>query len=446
MPRLTCLVLCTSLLAACDGRSGVEEGEWWVGGDTTNLLLLGTQAFGMPAENLSPESEMAFFSGNGFFNQAWVEAPASTTARDGLGPLFNARSCSGCHFRDGKGVPPQDGQSPFVGVLLRISVPGPSGPEPHPIYGGQLQDQAIPGVPVEARPMVTWSEGDRGMRAPTYEVVDAAHGALGEGVMLSPRVAPHMIGLGLLEAIPEARLRELEDPEDLDGDGVSGRIQELPGPEGAVIGRFGWKGDAPTVAEQVAGAFAGDMGLTSRLVPADDCTVEQEACLAEAPGGEPEVEDRILDAVITYASALAPPVRRAADDRVVLDGKRAFHEVGCAACHTPSHVTGEGTLPAFDHQLIWPYTDLLLHDMGPGLADDRPVAGASGREWKTPPLWGLGLVEVVVGEASFLHDGRARTLREAILWHDGEASASREAYESLDRDTQRALITFLEDL
>lgn len=440
------------LLVACGGRlPEVEDGEWLPGGDTTNTVLLGSNAFLLPAANLAPEHEQDFYSGNSFFNQAWVEAPASTEARDGLGPLFNARTCSGCHFRDGKGAPPEDGQGPFVGLLLRLSIPGPDGPEPDPVYGGQLQDQANPGVPVEAVASIAWEPVTRRyvdgskvqLQAPIYTLADPGYGPLPDDLQISPRVAPHMVGLGLLEAIPESRLRELADPDDDDGDGISGRIQRHG--DGS-LGRFGWKGDAPDIAHQVAGAFAGDMGLTSRIVGLDDCTEAQLDCLIEPTGGDPEVSDDVLDLVILYSRTVAVPVRRAADDETVLRGKARFHDLGCAACHVPSHRTGPAALPELEGQLIWPYTDLLLHDMGPDLADGRPLGRASGREWQTPPLWSLGLIEDVSGHTRFLHDGRARSLEEAILWHGGEAREARVAFTELDRADRRALLRFLEDL
>ena len=443
------------LLAGCGFQlADLEDGEWYPGGDTTNRLLLGSNAFLMPAQNLTTENELDFYSGNGFFNQGWVQAPASTTARDGLGPLFNARSCSGCHFRDGKGFLPETGEAPFVGLLLRLSVAGEDGPVPHPVYGEQLQDQANPDVPIEALPSVQWSpiEGQYEdgtaytLMQPEYTLSDFAHGPMDEDVMLSPRIAPHMVGLGLLEAIPVDRLEELSDPDDLDGDGISGRLQWEETEDGRLPGRFGWKGDAPTVELQVGRAFAGDLGLTSRVVTMDDCTDSQEVCVTQPSGGEPEVDDNLFDLVTLYSRTLAVPVRRMADDKTVLKGKKIFHDIRCSACHVPSHVTGEAALEELEGQLIWPYTDLLLHDMGEGLADGRPVGEASGSEWKTPPLWSLGLVDDVGGQASFLHDGRARSIEEAILWHGGEAAESQEMFTALSVDERNALLTFLDDL
>ena len=434
--------------------SGVEPGEWLPGGEATNRRLMGRNAFIMPAPNLSAEHERHFYSGNGFFNQAWVEAPASTAARDGLGPLFNARNCSDCHAKDGRGAPPEDGLAPFGGLLLRLSVSGDDGPVPDPTYGSQLQDMANPDVPVEADPVITWEEipgsypdgTAYSLLQPTYTITNPGYGDFADGLMVSPRVAPHMIGLGLLEAIPQSRLEDLADPDDDNGDSVSGRIQWLDTPEGTQIGRFGWKGDEPNIDAQVAGAFAGDMGLTSALVTKDDCTTAQTICQEEPHGGLPEVDETVFARVALYARTLAVPVRRNASDETVLRGKRLFRDVGCDDCHTPSHTTDDAAIAEYNGQLIWPYTDLLLHDMGEGLADNRPVGGASGREWKTPPLWSVGLIDSVNRHTRFLHDGRARSLEEAVLWHGGEGLASRDAFMALDVDERSALLTFVEDL
>jgi CxxC motif-containing protein (DUF1111 family) len=456
-----CVIECTlALLAGCGGTAGgdaldqVEEGEMLPGGATTNRLLFGGNAFLQPADNLQPEHEQQFYSGNSFFNQAWVEAPASTAARDGLGPLFNARSCSGCHFRDGKASLPEDGQGPFVGLLLRLSVPGEEGPEPDPVYGGQLQDQALPRMDAEAVARIAWDEMDGEyadgtpytLLSPSYRIESPAYGPLPDDLMVSPRLAPHMIGLGLLEAIPVERLQQLADPDDEDADGISGRLQWHRREGERVVGRFGWKGDAPSVDVQVAGAFAGDMGLTTPLMDHDDCTEAEAPCLQRESGGAPEVEPHIFERVVLYSRTVAVPARRRADDPQVLAGKRLFHEIGCADCHVPSHETGEAALPELEGQRIWPYTDLLLHDMGEALADGRPLGEASGREWRTPPLWGLGLIEAVGDHTRFLHDGRARGFAEAILWHGGEAEAAREAFRTLDAQAREDLIAFLEDL
>ncbi len=432
-------------------RAVVEDGEWLPGGAGTNTLMLGSNAFIMPAANLSPEDESAFYSGNSFFNEAWVEAPASTASRDGLGPVFNARSCSGCHFKDGR-APAPDG-SEVLGSLVRLGENG----HPHEVYGGQLQDRANPGVPAEAAVAVDWDErpgayadgSPHSLRAPVLRLSDWAHGDPGPALETSLRVAPQMSGLGLLEAIPDAAIEALADPDDRDGDGISGRVQRVVDPEtGApAIGRFGWKAEQPRVRTQSAGAFAGDMGITSPVAPADDCTAAQHACLAAENGGTPELSEELLQKVAIYAAALAVPVRREWDGDEVLRGKWLFGELGCAACHTPHHQTGPtAPVSGMADQDIWPYTDLLLHDMGPGLADHKAVDAATGQEWRTPPLWGLGMVPEVNGHDHLLHDGRARGHAEAILWHGGEAQPARDAFAALDADDRAALVRFLESL
>lgn len=455
-----------ALLAACEnaptgrddtGLAVVEDGEWLPGGDTTNTFLLGSNAFLRPATNLDDAHETEFYSGNSFFNQGWVEAPASTASRDGLGPLFNATSCSGCHLRDGRAAPPEDGQAPFVGLLLRLSVPGSEVGLPDAVYGGQLQDQGTPGVLPEALPEITITElpgaypdgTPYSLGAPTYTLGDMAYGPVQADLLVSPRVAPHMIGLGLLEAISEDRLAALEDPDDADGDGISGRRQQVVNAETGTLatGRFGWKAEAPTVAHQSAGAFAGDLGITNRLFPSDDCTDAEAECRAGISGGDPEIEDHLLDRVVVYARSIAVPVRRDWEDPEILRGKRLFDDLGCVSCHVAHHVTGAfPPIPELGDQPIWPYTDLLLHDMGEALSDHRPVGLADGNEWKTPPLWGIGLFPDVNGHTRYLHDGRARSLEEAVLWHGGEAEAAREGFVDLDAADRDAVIRFLEDL
>lgn len=437
----------------------VEDGEWLPGGEGTNTLMLGSNAFIMPAANLSPEDESAFYSGNSFFNDVWVEAPASTDARDGLGPVFNARSCSGCHFKDGRAGPPAGPEEPALGTLVRLGLDG----GPHPVYGEQLQDGGIPDVPAEALVSVDWEDVPLTLpdgtaltlRRPVVSLLDWAHGDPGADLETSFRVAPHMVGLGLLEAVPAARLEALADPEDLDGDGISGEIQQVVDMEtgAAAVGRFGWKAEQPRVRTQSAGAFAGDMGITSPVVPADDCTAAQEACLAAESGGEPELSEELLQKVTVYSSSLAVPVRRDWDSETVLRGKWLFTDLGCAACHVPSHDTADeaeiaamGGVAAMADQRIWPYTDLLLHDMGPELADGKAVNEAGGQEWRTPPLWGLGLVPDVNGHDTLLHDGRARGFAEAILWHGGEAEPSRDAFAALPAADRDAVVAFLESL
>jgi CxxC motif-containing protein (DUF1111 family) len=431
-------------------------------------------AFSQFSANMPFEDEMRFKLGNALFRKTWVAAPASTLASDGLGPLYNARACQDCHLKDGRGSPPENADDGRVSMFLRLSVSGGAmpagiadwiGTSPDPVYGGQLQDLAAPGHAAEGRMKITWAEvpvtlADGtvvSLRAPDYTFADPAYGAPSADLMLSPRVAPQMIGLGLLEAIPAADILALADPDDANGDGISGRPQIVPSVEFGVpmLGRFGLKGGAPTVKEQSAGAFAGDMGLSTALHPDPwgDCSTGQPTCIDAAHGQETgirdglEVDGESLDLVTFYSRNLGVPARRDLDDPQVLTGKKVFYALGCQSCHQPKFVTNRlDGQPEQSFQLIWPYSDLLLHDMGPGLADNRPEGRATGTEWKTPPLWGVGLTEAVSGHTQFLHDGRARNLLEAVLWHGGEAQTQRDAFADLSADERQALLAFLESL
>lgn len=449
------------LAAGCDmGTPAAEEGEEFSGGAAT-VFNEGENAFGLPSPGLSREEERFFGVGNSLFNQNWVTAPASTTARDGLGPLFNARSCAACHFKDGRGRPPEfDGERP-TGFLVRMGVPGQRDPVGSPLgdpnYGTQVQDNAVLDVAPEATVIVRYEEvhgafGDGTpytLRKPVVSFRDAAYGPIPAGLALSPRVANQVIGMGLLEAVPEATLRALADPDDRDGDGVSGRVQRVWDVERETyaVGRFGWKGTEPTVRTQVASAFHGDIGITSSLFSDENCFVSTAGCSEIPTGGAPEIEDDNLDHVTLYAGTLAVPARRNWEDPDVLRGKALFSEIGCASCHVPRLQTGPSRIAsALSDQTIRPYTDLLLHDMGEGLADGLAVFEASGREWRTPPLWGIGLIPTVNGHQRLLHDGRARGVVEAVLWHGGEAEASKERFRTLSANERADLVAFLNSL
>ncbi len=430
-------------------------------------------AFSDPSGNITFEDELKVKVGNGLFRKVWVSSPASTLASDGLGPLYNARSCQRCHIKDGRGHPPEGPNDSAVSMFLRVSIPDDPahiteieeylGTAPDPTYGTQLQDHALPGIPAEYRLQIDYEEipvelsGGQvaSLRSPTYTAADLGYGPLHPQAMLSPRVAPQMIGLGLLEAIPAADILAWADPDDLDGDGISGRANVVWSVEYdmPMLGRFGLKAGAPTVREQSAGAFAGDIGISNPLFadPFGECTTIQDACQT-APHGDGddrdfEVDAEGLDLVTFYSRNLGVPARRDMDKPEVLRGKQVFVETGCASCHRPKFVTHRLVdQPEQSFQLIWPHTDMLLHDMGAGLADNRPEARANGREWRTPPLWGIGLTERVSGHTYFLHDGRARSLLEAVLWHGGEAQTARDTVAAMPPDDRAALIAYLESL
>lgn len=456
-----------------DSGSEAEPGEELAGGATT-VFATGRNAFSYPAANLSMDRQTSFFIGNSFFKKNWVEAPASTSARDGLGPHFIARSCGGCHARDGRGAPPQtrndNNVEQPVGLLLRLSIPGKgrnSGVVPEPTYGGQLNIEAIQGVNPEGQVRIRYeiiegrfADGTRyTLRKPTYTIADPAYGPLHPETLISPRVAPQVIGLGLLEAIREQDIHANAERQRKENNGVSGRPNRVwdAYAKDWVVGRFGWKANVGSVAHQSAGAFLGDIGITSPRFPREDCTGAQTDCQAAVERdaqwrkerGEPDVdiEERTLEKVIFYMRTLAVPARREWRDPEVLRGKRVFSETGCASCHAPEYVTGTlDGFPELSNQTIRPYTDLLLHDMGEGLADNRPDFDAGGREWRTPPLWGIGLFQAVNGHTDYLHDGRARNLMEAVLWHGGEAEAARDRVLKLDASDRAALVRFLESL
>jgi CxxC motif-containing protein (DUF1111 family) len=462
---LACLLFMVSLACSPEPSGGEQgagstPGEELPGGSTTNTLLFGENALTRHVENITDENEQFFFSGNGFFNQAWVMAPASTEARDGLGPLFNARSCAACHAKDGRGHPPLEVGDELLSILFRLSVglDDQEMPVGDPVYGGQLQPFSVGDVPAEGTVLIAYSEQEStypdgtkfSLRSPTYQLSDLAYGEAAQAVVVSPRVAPAMHGLGLLEAIPALRLAGLADEDDADGDGISGRLRMVPeiGEEGLSIGRFGWKAEQPSVRQQSAGAFVGDMGLTTELFPSGECEEGQVLCFEQPSGAEAgaaEVSPEILDRVERYGQLVAVPARSSADAPEILSGKQLFIKSGCSACHTPSHVTGEHELSELANQTIFPYTDLLLHDMGVALADGTGATRVD-REWRTPPLWGLRFYPVVNGHDLLLHDGRARGIEEAVLWHGGEANASKEKFMDFGVAERQLLIEFVRSL
>ncbi|THV23994.1 di-heme oxidoredictase family protein [Peteryoungia ipomoeae] len=452
-----------------------ETFELMQGGAGTSRRGVSADSFSDFSANITFAEEEKFKLGNALFRKLWVSSPSSTQASDGLGPLFNARACQSCHLKDGRGHPPE-GDRDHTSMFFRLARAAATADEqakldrldvpflPDPVYGGQLQDQAVPGLAAEGRMTISYVEramtlagGETVMlRTPRYSVSDLNYGPLDPTTTLSPRIANPMIGLGLIEAIPEEDILALADPEDHDGDGISGKAQRARDHRTGEIklGRFGWKAQNASVRDQSSSAFAGDIGLSTPDDPRHfgDCTEQQADCFETATGvqlrlGDTEAPDPVLDLVTFYAQNLAVPKRRDVDDARVLRGKEVFYASGCIACHRPKFVTSRragNKAQAF--QLIWPYSDFLLHDMGEDLADGQPVADATGREWRTPPLWGIGLTQVVSRHSFFLHDGRARNLTEAILWHGGEAEAARNAFAAATPEDRKALITFLESL
>lgn len=453
-----------------------EPGEDMPAGAATHRKMINRDVFSHASANMNFERKLDFKIGNGFFRRFWATAPSSTQAADGLGPLYNARACQNCHLKDGRGHPPAGPNEAAVSMFLRLSIPPRTEEErrllaehrsnviPEPTYGAQLQNFAIRGIKPEGQMRIEYEEIPIALkdgtvvslRKPTYRIDELAYGDLDPATMLSPRVAPPMIGLGLLEMIDERDILAAADSEDGDGDGISGRPNRVWSLEfgKVMLGRFGWKAGVATVNEQGQAAFSGDIGISVPLFPAGagECTERQGACRAAPDGNSPQYDGleagrQVTDLVAFYSRNLAVPARRDYDHADVLEGKRIFYQSGCADCHRPKYRTRtENAYPELSGQLIWPYTDMLLHDMGEDLADHRPEGAADGREWRTAPLWGIGLTPVVSEHPNYLHDGRARSLLEAILWHGGEARRSRDAVAGLSGKQRELLIRFVESL
>ncbi|NCT41078.1 MAG: c-type cytochrome [Alphaproteobacteria bacterium] len=428
------------------------------GGETT-IHNTSREAFAKPLKNLPMTSLRDFTFGNKMFNTKWVTAPASVTSLDGLGPTFNRMSCAACHFKDGRGQPPRNVDSPMKSMLIRLSIPGMNkngGPMPHPAYGGQLNDRGIQGVPAEGQAQITYTQikgqypdgTPYTLQKPNYVFTNLAYGKLGEDIMFSPRVAPAVYGLGLLDAIPEETILSLADPDDKDGDGISGRPNYVWDKinQKKSLGRYGWKANTPSIAQQDADAANGDIGLTSNLNPDENCPLAQKECMDAVKGDHPDISDKQLEKMTFYVSTLAVPARRDVNTPQVQAGAQLFERAKCSSCHTPQMRTGFHNIEALAYQEIQPFTDMLIHDMGEDLADNRPDFQANGREWRTAPLWGIGLIETVNKHTKLLHDGRARNIEEAILWHGGEAENSKEAFKAMNKEERQAMLAFLNSL
>lgn len=402
-------------------------------GGATTVADDGPTAFGRALANLDRLRWSEFRAGKQRFTQPWPER----------GPWTDAAACSDCHHRDGRGPAPENAE---LMHLLRLTGPGGMG---DPAYGRQLR-RVGHGVPAPGRFTVEWemhreryASGEWfELRRPIVRVGPLAYGPLHADTRVSLRVPPAVFGLGLLEAVPEAALVAMADPDDADGDGISGRPRYVrDGEHGRqVAGRFGWKAGQVSLPAQAATALAIDLGVANPLV-------REERRDPSLPAADTMADESGITALAGYLRALAVPARRRAAEPVVREGEALFSSLGCSSCHRPQLATGVVPgWPELSGQAFAPYTDLLLHDMGPGLADEIGDEGASAREWRTPPLWGLGLLAAVNGSAVFLHDGRARSLEEAVLWHGGEAERSRRRFVGLPREKRQALLVFLSTL
>lgn len=408
-----------------------------------------SHAFAMLPAHLEKVHEV----GDMAFEQTVVTAPAPL--HGGLGPLYNNVSCVSCHVGDGRGKVPGTGEN-AVSILFRISQPGAT-EHNAPVgiigFGDQIQNRSTANTVKEADVSINYQEQtfqfDDGtpysLRTPAY-IISNTYMPMSGNVMISARVAAPVFGLGLLEAISEQDILFNADEFDMDQDGISGKANYVWSvlENRSVLGRFGWKANQPSLLQQVAAAYNGDMGITTFVFPKEN---SRDQIQYDNLNDDVEVSDSILYAVEFYIKTLAVPARRNVTDETVKKGKQLFIESGCASCHLPTLKTSVNVaFPAISNQTIHPYTDMLLHDMGSELADNRPDYLATGNEWRTAPLWGIGLTHKVNGHTNFLHDGRARNLMEAILWHGGEAKKSKDKVKAMGKSDRNALVKFLESL
>jgi len=429
--------------------------------------LSDAQAYSQPAPALSERQLEAFRRGLAGFNRPWVVFSVST-GDWGLGPTFVADRCGVCHRGSGRGALPHSANAQPIGMVVRVSVPGPGphgGPKPLAHYGEQLQNRALQGqrpemmfaydpVPAEADLYIAWEEHtvqladgtEVPLRRPKLSIENAAFGELPAETMTSLRIAPPVFGLGLLDAVPEEAILEIARRQrELGFNGRPNYAWDAIG-QRTRLGRFGWKATQPTLRQQVAAAALHDMGVTSSLFPRQNCPDVQTVCRREVPGNDPELIDAAWDDLEIAMLGHAVPAPRNQDDPAVRRGAALFEQLQCSVCHVPALRTADyfPRLPQLSGQTFYAYTDLLLHDMGEGLADHRPDFAAGGRDWRTPPLWGLGLSKTVNGSSALLHDGRARNVTEAILWHGGEAQGARDGFAALSKAEREALAAFLE--
>lgn len=429
-----------------------EPGEENAGGINT-IDLESSNTFDTPSPALTQDELKKHRDGLSLFEGIFVTNPA--TIQGGLGPLFNASSCEGCHVKNGRAGFPIF-QNDLGGLLIRISQNG-TGPNGQPLevnyFGTQLQNKAVFGKIPEAQVNWTFEYTDEvfadgeiiTLQKPKFFILNP-YTTLSGNILISPRIAPPIFGLGLLDAISENTIIANSDENDKDQDGISGRVNYVWDDQNnkVSVGKFGWKANQPNLYQQTAKAFHEDMGLTSTLYSKESSTGQTQY---DGLNDDPELSTQDLILSTFYIQSLGAPKRRNATNSTILRGKQIFMEAKCGSCHLPKLYTSNSIEAPFNsNQTIYPYTDLLLHDMGTGLADNRPDFLANGQEWKTPPLWGIGLTELVNGHSNFLHDGRARNLMEAILWHDGEAKKSKDQIKKLNKTDRNSLLSFLKSL
>ncbi|MBL1419255.1 MAG: thiol oxidoreductase [Alphaproteobacteria bacterium] len=466
------------LLLPTTDFSQPEKREHYPGGTTGKFVKLDRDSLSHPTKSLGINGDMDYAIGRAMFKKLWAPAPAATQASNGLGPLYNARSCLSCHIKNGRGHVPDIGfpNEDANSMLIRLSIKpqtdqqrqdlasGVAKTINEPIYGGQLQDIGASGFAPEGRISVKWTYTNVSLadgtvvelRQPDFKINNLAYGNMHKDVMTSPRIATQMIGMGLIDAIDSTAILAHADPDDKDGDGISGKANMVwdIAADKLALGRFGWKAGQPNLRQQVASAFSGDVGISNPLFPngSGDCTINQTECLT-APNGNTarmggfELSAELLNLTTYFNANLAVPHRQNAANDNILRGKQIFYQAGCISCHMPKHITSDKSqYKDLHNELIWPYSDFLLHDMGTGLADNRPEGQATGSEWRTPPLWALGASKYLGKHWQLLHDGRARTIQEAVLWHDGEALGAKSKFLNLSATERQALVDFVQSL
>ncbi len=460
---LTILLINGGLLSSCNNNDSsttdptpptIDLSSRLNAGGETTVFEETSVAFETPAPNLNATNLEIHLQGDAEFEAAFVTAPAQVNS--GVGPIFNNNSCIACHPRDGRAPFPND-INQLSGFFLRSSIEGTDphgGPNPVPDFGVQLQNQAVFGHEPEVKFKViyeeiveTFADGTQvTLKKPIYSIA-SSYITMPGNTMLSPRLAPPVFGLGLLEAIPESSILAQEDINDANGDGISGKANYVWDAEtqSKKLGRFGWKANTPSVLVQTAGAYVEDMGITNPLFPIESGINQSNG--QDALIDDPEVTQEILDAVTLYCRTLGVPAPRGIERNSVQRGAAIFEEINCVSCHTPQQKSGNFPgIPSISNQTFYPYTDMLLHDMGEDLSDGRPDFEADGNEWKTRPLWGIGLTQLINGHTDLLHDGRAKSILEAILWHGGEAQKSKEDFKTLSASDRQALLDFVNSL
>jgi CxxC motif-containing protein (DUF1111 family) len=460
---------CAGVALGVDPTGALEDDELSAGALT--VAKFDEHAFDQAPNGMGYKPLERFMRGRHHFNQRWVQFP-SIGGDWGLGPTFITNKCVTCHVRAGRGAPPEKPDEQVMAVLVRLSIPGETehgGPKPHPVYGDQIQNQGLMGqdrddtflgdrVPPEAEVYLDWetstvtlADGEQvELRRPKVRWGKLWFGPLGDDTMISLRMAQPIQGLGLLESVPEEAILKIAEAQKAQG--FNGRPNYVRDDinKKTSLGRFGWKANQPSVGQQIASAYAGDLGVTSDLYLEQNCPGPQTDCAYQPPGNQPELIENDWLEITFWEQGLAVPARRNVKDPKFKQGEQLFVEAKCAVCHVPELKTAE-KVPHFkmlENQKVRAYTDLLLHDMGEGLADNRPDFKAGGRDWRTQPLWGLGLTKIVLGTGAtpMLHDGRARNATEAILWHGGEAEVSRAAFMKMPKAEREALLFYLESI